>query len=137
MVKKIVTRIQKIRLGAVWDFTHQNLDLSFEDMVTALKNLNYKCPYCGEKIYLESGWSEFSVGFVIDHVIAKSKGGTNKRSNLLPCCANCNSSKGPKSLEEWSKPYHHKFPEGVTVTSIKKMMKKLYVINTHPRVAIR
>jgi 5-methylcytosine-specific restriction endonuclease McrA len=38
----------------------------------------------------------------VDHVVPLIHGGTNYQENLVPCCRPCNSSKGDKSLAEWS-----------------------------------
>jgi len=38
----------------------------------------------------------------VDHVVPLIHGGTNYLDNLVPCCRPCNSSKGTKSLSEWS-----------------------------------
>jgi len=51
------------------------------------------CQYCKKNITLKE--------FTLDHVIAKSKGGKNKKSNLIIACKNCNERKGNKSLEEF------------------------------------
>ena len=49
------------------------------------------CVYCGS-----------TVGPLhLDHIWPVSKGGTNEPSNLVTACANCNLSKGSKSLREW------------------------------------
>jgi endogenous inhibitor of DNA gyrase (YacG/DUF329 family) len=37
----------------------------------------------------------------IDHVIPLTRGGDNMKSNLVPACRSCNSSKGQKLLSEW------------------------------------
>ena len=37
----------------------------------------------------------------VDHVKPKSKGGSNLRSNLVPCCVECNHSKGSQDWLEW------------------------------------
>jgi len=50
----------------------------------------YKCHYCGETECL-----------TIDHVVPRSKGGTNEQSNLLTACHGCNASKGAKSYSEY------------------------------------
>jgi 5-methylcytosine-specific restriction endonuclease McrA len=39
----------------------------------------------------------------IDHVIPISKGGSNDESNLVPCCASCNSAKAARSVKHLHK----------------------------------
>lgn len=53
------------------------------------KRDHYTCQYCGSIKDL-----------TIDHVIPKSKGGTNKWNNLVTCCRKCNLKKGNKFLSE-------------------------------------
>jgi 5-methylcytosine-specific restriction endonuclease McrA len=55
------------------------------------KRDHYTCQYCGSIKDL-----------TIDHVIPKSKGGTNKWDNLVTCCRKCNLKKGNKFLSETS-----------------------------------
>lgn len=50
----------------------------------------HKCHYCGSQENLS-----------LDHIIPRSKGGSDKSDNLLTCCKSCNSSKGVKSYEEF------------------------------------
>jgi 5-methylcytosine-specific restriction endonuclease McrA len=38
----------------------------------------------------------------LDHVTALSRGGDDVESNILPACAECNLSKGAKTLAEWA-----------------------------------
>ena len=47
------------------------------------------CYYCGDQL---KPWETFS----IDHVIPKSKGGTDELDNLVPSCRRCNSRKGAR-----------------------------------------
>ena len=37
----------------------------------------------------------------IDHVIPKSKGGSDEESNLVICCRGCNGKKGDLTMEEF------------------------------------
>lgn len=55
---------------------------------------NNCCAYCDSK----------SKRLTLDHVLAKSKGGRDSWRNLVPACANCNTSKGSKNLTEWYTP---------------------------------
>jgi len=48
-----------------------------------------QCVYCGSKRDL-----------TIDHVMPKSRGGTNEWTNLVTCCSKCNIKKGNKTPEE-------------------------------------
>lgn len=36
-----------------------------------------------------------------DHVLPRSRGGRTVRSNLLPACSTCNTSKGDRTVVEW------------------------------------
>ncbi len=55
------------------------------------KKYNYKCVYCGNR------------GEEIEHIVPRSKGGTNSVFNLTLSCKKCNKSKGNLSLKEFSK----------------------------------
>lgn len=37
----------------------------------------------------------------VDHIKPKCKGGSSFRSNLIPCCVDCNHSKGSSDWREW------------------------------------
>ncbi len=52
-----------------------------------------KCAYCGKT----------NVPLQIEHIIPKSKGGTNKVSNLTLACEPCNQKKGIKSIQAFLK----------------------------------
>lgn len=47
------------------------------------------CVYCG------TGPAE-----TVDHIIPRSKGGSNRQTNLVGCCAECNQKKADMTLEE-------------------------------------
>jgi len=49
-----------------------------------------KCAYCGEENNL-----------TIDHVVPRSKGGTDFVTNVVCCCQDCNQDKSHKPWEEW------------------------------------
>lgn len=65
---------------------------------------NYTCALCGikgeERRFPRGGYGYYTaisnVYLSIDHVLAKSKGGTNDRSNLRVLCTTCNTIKGVK-----------------------------------------
>jgi len=52
------------------------------------------CAYCGATPY-------HSDAITLDHVVPKSKGGSNSFDNLLPCCTYCNGDKGSEDLWDW------------------------------------
>ena len=52
---------------------------------------NSKCSYCGAK------------ATEIDHIVPKSKGGTNSSYNLTPACRACNQTKSNLSLKDFGK----------------------------------
>lgn len=53
------------------------------------KRDDYSCLYCGSNKRL-----------TVDHIIPKSKGGSNQWENLATCCHRCNSLKSDKTPEE-------------------------------------
>lgn len=52
----------------------------------------YTCRYC--KRVLSEGSTDPAMMPTVDHVIPKSKGGSNRASNLVTACRDCNESKG-------------------------------------------
>lgn len=50
------------------------------------------CAYCGKEKKLTQ-----------DHIIPAVRGGGYTKSNIVPCCASCNSSKQDRDYEEWFK----------------------------------
>lgn len=55
-----------------------------------------RCCYCGITLF----WS-IPYDIHIDHIQPLARGGTNYPDNLALSCADCNLSKGDKTLEEW------------------------------------
>ena len=47
------------------------------------------CAYCGAE------------ATVVDHIMPRSRGGSNKRRNLAPACVRCNTAKRDRTPEEW------------------------------------
>lgn len=75
-MKKVCTmkNERKVRFWSLWREFRGNL-----------------CAYCGDTENKHT----------IDHVIPKSKGGTNRLENLVAACFNCNQLKGDLSLQEF------------------------------------
>ena len=53
------------------------------------KRDGFQCVYCG-----------LNKNLTIDHVLPKSRGGSNRWTNLVTCCGNCNRKKGDKTPHE-------------------------------------
>ena len=51
---------------------------------------NYECAYCGSEDNL-----------TLDHITPRSKGGSEKVTNILCACHSCNQSKGHKMWSDW------------------------------------
>lgn len=51
---------------------------------------NYKCAYC-----------ENEENLTLDHITPRSKGGTDRITNIVCACENCNHSKGHQNWNEW------------------------------------
>jgi len=59
-----------------------------------LEKFNHKCAYCGKK----------DVPLEIEHIVPKSRGGSNRVSNLTLSCHDCNQKKGNKTAKEFGHP---------------------------------
>ena len=57
------------------------------------KRDGYRCMYCLVLLHPPSD------NATVDHVVALSKGGTNRSSNLVAACLVCNDAKGDQSLD--------------------------------------
>jgi 5-methylcytosine-specific restriction endonuclease McrA len=65
----------------------------FEVKEYVLTKWGRKCAYCGVE----------NVPFEVEHILARSQGGSNRVSNLCLSCHSCNQAKGNKSIEEFLK----------------------------------
>lgn len=59
-----------------------------------LEKWQHKCAYCGET----------DIPLEIEHIVPKSRGGSNRVSNLTIACHECNQSKGNQTAEEFGHP---------------------------------
>jgi 5-methylcytosine-specific restriction endonuclease McrA len=62
-----------------------------------LEKFNHTCAYCGIT----------NVPLEIEHIVPKSRGGSNRVSNLTLACNKCNQSKGNKTASEFGYPHIH------------------------------
>ena len=51
---------------------------------------NYRCAYCGSEENL-----------TLDHITPRSKGGSNRATNVLCACKECNNDKGHQIWSDW------------------------------------
>ncbi len=84
--------IQKIQNPEILGAEYQQGELlGYEIREYLLEKWGRKCTYCNaENTRLE-----------IDHILAKSNGGSNRVSNLLICCRDCNVKKGNRTINEF------------------------------------
>ena len=68
--------------------------LPFQSIILTRKNIflrdNYTCQYCGR----------VGANLTIDHIVPKSKGGSDSWENIVVSCMRCNNKKGDRSPEE-------------------------------------
>lgn len=72
----------------------------------------YKCQYCGKHCDRND--------LTVDHVIPKSKGGSNSWTNLVTCCTKCNHAKGDLSCEK-ARMFPKWTPRPITDFDLKKL----------------
>ena len=70
---------------------------------------NYTCQYCGYDFIK----NDFKRRLEIDHIVPRSRGGDNDRTNLICSCHNCNQEKSNLTLLEWYKVAKPKQKKGI------------------------
>ena len=91
LVKFDLQQMQNLEISGV---EYQRGELfGFEIKEYLLAKWGRKCAYCGVE----------NVSFEIEHILARSKGGSNRVSNLCLSCHTCNQDKGNKPVEEFLK----------------------------------
>lgn len=66
-------------------------------IVNLLYRSQHRCEYCGFPFDDRVKGRRFTV----DHVVPKTKGGSDEIENLKAACSSCNTSKGAKTIEEF------------------------------------
>lgn len=86
---------QKIRNFEISGKEYQQRTLlNYEIKEFLLEKFDRTCIYCGAK----------NIPLEIEHIIPKSRGGTNRIDNLTIACHSCNQKKGNKTAEEFGYP---------------------------------
>ncbi len=99
-ITKIVIEVasfdtQKMRNPEISGVEYQQGELQgYEVREYLLQKFNRKCAYCGKK----------DVSLEIEHIVPKSRGGSDRVSNLTIACHECNQSKGNQTAEEFGYP---------------------------------
>lgn len=86
-VSRIYPYPSVIRLTAYVRVPYRKIELSRKNL---LRRDNNTCQYCGKK----------STNLTIDHVVPRSRGGTDCWENLVAACVRCNNVKGNRTPEE-------------------------------------
>ena len=86
---------QKMQNPEITGIEYQHGELQgYEVREYLLDKWGRKCAYCGKN----------TVALEIEHIVPKSRGGTDRVSNLTLSCRNCNLKKGNKTAEEFGYP---------------------------------
>lgn len=85
--------------------------LGYEVREYLLEKFNRKCIYCGKQ----------NTPLEIEHIVPKSRGGSNKVDNLGIACRDCNVKKGNKTAEEFGYPNIQK--------QVKKSLRDCAILN--------
>ena len=105
-VKRLIARVPVVSLSQEWvKFNLQQIEnpeitgveyqqgtlFGFEVKQYLLEKWHRKCAYCGKE----------NVPLQVEHILAKSKGGTHRVSNLTLACQPCNKAKDNRPIEEF------------------------------------
>lgn len=63
------------------------------------------CCYCQR-------WLVYPLRYTLEHIVPRSRGGSYKKANLLPCCRGCNTWSGNKPLTVFKRQVHHYLTSG-------------------------
>ncbi len=86
---------QKMQKPEISGVEYQQGELQgYEVREYLLEKFNRRCAYCGKK----------DVPLEIEHIIPKSRGGSDRVSNLTIACHECNQTKGNQTAEEFGYP---------------------------------
>lgn len=84
--------MQKIDNPEITGMAYQQGELvGYEVREYLLEKFNRTCVYCGQR----------DIPLQIEHIIPKSKGGSNRISNLALACCECNKAKGKQSVQQF------------------------------------
>ncbi|NEO35572.1 MAG: HNH endonuclease [Moorea sp. SIOASIH] len=93
-IERVKFNTQKIQNPEINGVEYQQGELAgYEVREYLLEKWGRECTYCGKK----------SVPLQIEHIRPKSKGGSDRVSNLCLACEKCNQRKGNKPIEEFIK----------------------------------
>ena len=69
------------------------------------KRDGHRCVWCQAKVTPKGLPEDFAMGVAatVDHVVPRSRGGTNAASNLITCCSACNARRGDKSVPAFAR----------------------------------
>jgi 5-methylcytosine-specific restriction endonuclease McrA len=99
-IRRVVVEVasfdtQKMQNPEIKGVEYQQGELQgYEVREYLLEKWNRKCAYCGKA----------NVPLEIEHIIPKSRGGTDRVSNLTISCSDCNKEKGNRTAEEFGYP---------------------------------
>jgi 5-methylcytosine-specific restriction endonuclease McrA len=94
-VERVRFDIQLIQNPEITATEYQHGELAGWELRTyLLVKYHYTCAYCGEQ----------GVPFELDHQVPRSRGGSNRASNLVLACHACNQAKGNQTAAEFGHP---------------------------------
>ncbi len=86
---------QKLQNPEIKDVEYQQEELQGHEVIEyLLEKWKHKCAYCGKD----------NLPLEIEHIIPKSRGGSDRVSNLTLACHKCNQNKGDKTAAEFGHP---------------------------------
>lgn len=74
----------------------KHIDYTLDDWRDVMLHFGGQCPICG----VREGRARKSK-FDRDHIVPVSKGGETTRRNIMPCCPQCNRSRGNRDIYDW------------------------------------
>lgn len=108
--------------------------MSVRTRIRLAERAGWRCGWCHQKTRRDMGWQNSAT---IEHVIPVSRGGSNKRENLMSACARCNRLRGTTPVDEFRLVAQNLEPDRRTCDQAQNQDRKIHRAQRQQQLAAR